>query len=188
MAKIEFRIRRLESGDVLVAEFPDVGAAAAWLVERPSMVEVQRMLTSVDPEVEERLRNAMRPLDEQERARMSELEAEADAQRFAKMAQAQQQVAPVSNDPNRQMVLRWERAKGLFLADESDDREIPEIVREAVLSWVAERDTWVRERGEQVAAASLSVWPAEVPSGHESERIIPGGQFVTGTRPAAGNA
>lgn len=188
MAKIEFSIRRLETNEVMVAEFPDVGAAAAWLVERPPFVEVLRMLTTVEPDVEARLRASMRPIDEKERERLGQLEAEDDAKRFEQMSRAQPQAEVVNNDPDRQMVIRWERVKGIFLADDTDTRDIPEVVREAVLSWVAERDTWVRGRGEQVAAASLTVWPNAVPSGHESERIVPGGQFVTGKRPAAGQA
>ena len=52
----------------------------------------------------------------------------------------------------------------------------------SVLAWIAERDTWVEERGERVAAASVAVWPGPIPGGNASDRIPPGGTFVTGKR------
>lgn len=182
MAKIELKIRRMEAAEVVVAEFPDTAAAEAWLKERPPFVEVLRMVTAVDPDVEARLRAAMRPLDDDERARQIELETEAEARRAEEINRLRAEAQPDATDPDRPMVVRFERARGMFLVDEGDDREIPGVVQEAVRAWIAERDSWVRDRGEQVAAASLTVWPGPVPSGSESDRIAPGGQFVTGSR------
>lgn len=179
MAKIELRIRRLEEGDVLVAEFPDEDSAEAWLRERPPFVEVLRMETRVPTDVEERLRSAMRPLDDHERARQDEHQRALLTQRTAEIQQVH-----VADDeslaPDRLMHLQWQRGRGLTLLDATDHRTIPPIVYDAVQAWVTERDGWVADRGEQVVAATLSVWPVTVPSGREAERIVPGGKFVTG--------
>jgi len=179
MAKIELRIRRLDEGDVLVAEFPDEESAEAWLRERPPFVEVLRMETPVPVEIEARLRAAMRPLDERERGRQDEHQRALLTQRTAEIRQVQLEEEE-SRAPDRLMHLQWQRGRGLTLLDTSDQRTIPPIVYDAVQAWVAERDGWVADRGEQVVAATLSVWPVTVPSGRESERIEPGGKFVTG--------
>jgi hypothetical protein len=186
MAQIELEIRKMLTGELAVAQFPGPGAAAAWLCERPPFVEVLRLVTTLDPELEGRLRAVMRPLDPDERDRRRVLEGEAEARRAAAFARSFA-AAPEDADPNRPMVVRWERAKGMALEDEHDDRPIPDVVRTAVLSWIAERDSWIRERGEHVAAACLSVWPGPVPSGLESQRVEPGAQFVTSKRPIEGD-
>lgn len=170
------------TGEVEVAQFSGPGAAAAWLCERPAFVEVLRLVTELDPELEGRLRAVMRPLDAEERDRRRALEGEAEARRAAAFLRSFG-AGETDADPDRPMVVRWERAKGMMLEDEHDERPIPDVVRTAVLGWVAERDAWVRERGEHVAAACVSVWPGPVPSGLESQRVEPGGQFVTSKRP-----
>lgn len=182
MPAVELEIRRMQSGEVMVAQFPDAGAAAAWLCERPRFVEVLRLCTWLHPELEGRLRAVMRPLDDEERARRIVLEGEAEARRALRQREAYAAASEADNDPDRLMVIRWQRTRGLSLEDELDTRAIPDRVRQVVLEWIAERDAWVFERGEQVAAACLCVWPGPVPSGIESERIEPGGQFVTGRR------
>ncbi len=182
MSKIEFNIRQLESGEILCAEFPDLETAEAWLVERPAFMQVLRLVTSVAPAVEARLRKAMRPLDEEERAAMIKAEQAVAADRLEKLAQMQQPKDEGPKDPDRPMTLRWSIESGLTMADSSDDREITDVARTAVLAWIAERDTWVEDRGERVAAASVSVWPGPIPGDNESERIPPGGTFVTGKR------
>ncbi len=182
MSKIEFNIRDLKTGDVVCAEFPDLATAQAWLVDRPAFTQVLRLVTSLTPETEARLREAMRPLDDQERAVMVQTEAAAQAEHAAELARLQAIKDSTPKDPNRPLVLQWTVAAGLTMSDASDDREITDLARAAVLAWIAERDTWVEGRGQRVAAASLSVWPGPIPGGNESERIPPGGTFVTGSR------
>ena len=182
MSKIEFNIRHIKTGEVLGAEFPDLAAAEAWLVDRPAFTQVLRVVTTVAPETEARLREVMRPLDEQERGVIIQAEEAAEATRRAELARLQQDKDTTPKDPNRQMTLHWNIADGLTMMDASDDREITSTAREAVLAWIAERDTWVEGRGERVAAASVSVWPGPVPGGSEDDRIPPGGKFVTGSR------
>lgn len=182
MSKIEFNIRDLKTGEVVCAEFPDLATAEIWLAERPAFTQVLRVVTTVAPETEARLREAMRPLDEKERAVMIEAEEAVQAERLAEIARLQAVKDSTPKDPNRPMTLQWSLAAGVTLSDASDDREITDIAREAVLAWIAERDTWVEDRGQRVAAASLSVWPGPPPGGNEADRVVPGGTFVTGSR------
>jgi hypothetical protein len=49
MPKIELLIRRLETEEVLVAEFANEDECEAWLVERPDQVEVVKMVSKVAP-------------------------------------------------------------------------------------------------------------------------------------------
>lgn len=182
MSKIEFNIRDIKTGEVVCAEFPDLAAAETWLVDRPAFTQVLRIVTTVAPETEARLRDAMRPLDDKERAVMIEAEKATEADRAAEIARLQEANDSAPKDPNRPMTLQWALATGLTVSDASDDREITSTARKAVLAWIAERDTWVEGRGQRVAAASVSVWPGPVPGGSEAERIPPGGTFVTGSR------
>ena len=182
MSKIEFNIRDLKTGEVVCAEFPDLAAAEAWLIERPAFTQVLRLVTPLEPDTEARLRDAMRALDEDERAVMIEAEQAAAAERMAEIARLQSVKDNTPKDPNRPMTLHWDLAHGLTAVDPSDEREITSVARAAALAWIAERDTWVEERGERVAAANISVWPGPIPGGNEDDRIPPGSKFVTGSR------
>lgn len=182
MSKIEFNIRDLKTGEVVCAEFPDLATARAWLVERPAFTQVLRLVTAVAPETEAQLREAMRPLDDEERAVMLEAEDSARADHAAELAALQEAKDATPKDPNRPMTLQWALRTGLSKSDASDDREITDAARTAVLAWIAERDTWVEDRGQRVAAASVSVWPGPIPGGNEADRVPPGGTFVTGNR------
>jgi hypothetical protein len=84
-------------------------------------------------------------------------------------------------NPDRPMALRWHYAEGLTVADPYDQREITEAARKAVDDWIAERNTWVVDRGMMVLEAQLSVYPGPIPGGNEDERIQPGGQFIPGS-------
>ena len=182
MSKIEFNIRDLKTGEVVCAEFPDLATAETWLAERPAFTQVLRVVTTVAPETEARLREVMRPLDDKERAVMIEAEEAVQADRLAEIARLQAVKDNTPKDLNRPMTLQWALSTGITMSDASDDREITDVARQAVLAWIAERDTWVEDRGQRVAAASLSVWPGPPPGGNEADRIVPGGTFVTGSR------
>lgn len=179
MSKLELEIRRVETGEVVVAQFENSAAAAKWLRERPPYVEVRRVVTSIEPDLEATLRAAMRPLEEPERQAILALEAKQlqrlEARRAAAEAALRGDREP--DDPDRPMVVRWAKEKGMWLPDDSDDREIPDHVRQAVQGWIDERNSWVRDRNQHVATAIVTVNPGAV--GSESARIEPGGQFVT---------
>lgn len=193
MGKLALRLRDLESGELLVGEFDDHAAAVAWLRARPRFVEVIGVASSgaedasvLAEDAELELRNAMRPLDPDERGR-------ADAHDEARIAAlrehiakeqaryeadvAAERAATVDADPNRPMTIAFDERDGLTVADPADSRAIPDVARAAVLAWVAERNDWVHGRRQHVARAVVTVWPGPIPGGDESERCHAGGQF-----------
>lgn len=186
---VQLKIRRLKTGETLVAEFESLEDAETWLRERPAFVDVLGTVSELSPAEDGRLRLAMRPLDEEERAFASKQDRDAEAaaraalereQAAAKEAMAARAEAAKNADPDRPMHVAWDREQGFSNADEADPRPVPEKVREAVKAWVAERDSWVHPRDQYVATANLVVWPGSIPGGgSEDERIHPGGQFTT---------
>ena len=182
MPKIELLIRRLDTEEVLEAEFANEDECEAWLVERPDQMEVVKMLSKVDPDLEARLRQAMRPLDLAEVMRRDQINTAKMAEARAARQQAEAATQPADTedeDPERAMVVRWSTDRGFYLADEADKREIPERVRNAMQAWIDERNTWVRDRGQYVAAAIATV---EMIEDFDGDRVHPGGQFVTSER------
>lgn len=194
---IQLKIRDVRTGEAQVAEFESVGDAETWLRERPRFVEVlgPSRHGAIPPGDEIRLRDAMRPLDEEERQAQAQQDLR-NAEAIRKAMSGQQEhmrremearrEANRNADPNRPMVVSWERGKGMRNSDPSDDRVVTEAARTAVLAWVAERDTWVHSRGQYVATAQVVVWPGPIPAGtSEDERVQAGGQFtvLAGTPP-----
>jgi hypothetical protein len=187
--KVTLRLRNLENGELLLGEFDNLDDVRTWLGDRPQGMEVVGIATSIDEEVAASLRAVMRPLDRDEHERSKALdderlqglrdeiarqqaafEADAAAARAAHLA-------GLGGDPNAPMNIAYDAKHGITHADPADPREIPEVVRRAVLAWVAERNEWVSPRRSHVARATLTVWPGPIPSGDESERCQAGGQF-----------
>jgi hypothetical protein len=188
MAEIELKIRKLKTGEALIACFESESDALTWLRERPSFVDVLGTADpDLDPEVSERLRQAMRPLDAEERAFIEEEERQVEAARRAAEAEAvaeaarkreERRKAAQSLGPNDPMVLSWTRDGGIINANPDDPREITATARRAFEEWIAERATWVSPP-KALGEALVTVWPGDVPTGAESERIHPGGSFQT---------
>lgn len=194
---IQLKIRDIRTGDARVAEFEGVADAEAWLRERPRFMEVlgpprHGMIAAAD---ELRLRDAMRPLDPDERlaqAQQDERNAEAirkalsgEQDRMRKEMEARRE-ANKDADPDRPMVIAWERGKPAYNADPADDREPTQAVHDAVKAWVIERESWVHSRGQYVVSAQVVVWPGPLPKGtSEEERVQMGGKFevLAGTPP-----
>ncbi|NVB38425.1 hypothetical protein G6O69_11335 [Pseudenhygromyxa sp. WMMC2535] len=184
---VQLKIRRLKTGETMIAEFTSFADAETWLRERPKFVDVLGSVSTLGEDQDMRLRRAMRPLDEDERELVASQDAAAQAavqqalqreQERARKAMEERAEALSTADPNRPMHIAWDRETGMALGDPADPREIPAVVREAVLAWVAERDTWVHPRNCYVATANLMVWPGPLPKG-EDERVQQGGQFTT---------
>jgi len=135
------------------------------------------------------LRGATRPLDAEERVLAQKI-TEAQKAAFEKMARermAREQAeitatraAATSADPKRPMDIHWTYDRGMEKQDAADPRPISDEARAAVLAWVAERDEWVRDRGQIVGDAKVTVYPAEVPAG--KERVVRG-TFMPCTAP-----
>lgn len=194
---IQLKIRDFRTGDAKVAEFETLADAEAWLRARPQFIEVlgpprHGMIPAAD---ELRLRDAMRPIDDEERKYQDEQD-ERNAEAIRKMLAADQErtrkeiearrEANKDADPDRPMMIAWERGSGVQNSDPADDRVPTQAVRDAVKAWVAERDTWVHPRGQYVVSAQVMVWPGPLPKGTgEDERVHMGGKFevLYGTPP-----
>ncbi len=193
MASIDLRVRDLQSGVVSVKAFDGAAAAEAWLTARPRFTEVLGVATAgLDAAVNARLKTAMRPLDDEEKALEAKLEAasaaaaaERQAAQRAKeqAAAAAHRTAMASADPNRVMEVHWRYDREMELTDPSDERAIPDEARAAVLAWVRERDEWVAGRGQVVGDAKVTVWPGPLPAAAGGERVK-GGTFIPVTAPA----
>lgn len=194
---IKLKIRDIRTGEGKVAEFETAAEAEAWLRERPRFMDVlgpshPGAIPSAD---EARLRQALRPLDAEEQAAQAQQE-ERDAAAIREVLAGEQEKmrkdiearreANRDADPNRPMAVAWERGGSFENADPADDRVPNEVMRKAVVAWVAERDTWVHSRGQYVVSAQVVVWPGELPKGtSEDERVQMGGKFevLYGTPP-----
>jgi hypothetical protein len=183
---VQLKIRRMKTNETLVAEFADLDDAAAWLRERPQFVDVIGTIGALAEADDQRLRAALRPFDEDERAELEAQghalaraeRAELERAQLAAQAALMERRAELANaDPNRPMMIAWARGVGCRNGDPADAREVTELARAAVLAWVRERDTWVHRRGQFIATADLVVWPGPIPGGDEDERVQPGGQF-----------
>lgn len=185
MPVVTLNLRDLRSGERMLAEFETLDGCADWLRARPQFIDVLGPTDeNISRAVDRMLRAALRPFDDEEKAlieaqrRKHEAEVDALARREAEKhaaAQAAHNDKMSKLGPNDEMHVQWERGREVVNAEPLDQRAVPAAVVHAVAEWVAERDSWVHPRGQVVRAASLTVWPGEVPAGQE--RIQPGGQF-----------
>lgn len=193
MSKIMLKLRNLESGDGSNREFDDEAATIAFLKDRPHMIDVLGVVfEGLTPEQNNRLKEAVRPLDVVELAAEKKLEeaaakrAEAAAkERLAEeeKARAAHREALKTADPNRQMELRYRYQGGGQIApvDVEDTRELTPEVARAIEAWIAERNEWVESRGQIVGEAKITVWPGTLPKPN-ADRVI-SGSFVPCTAP-----
>lgn len=192
MPKITLKLEDLKKGDTSNREFDDEEATLAFLRERPRFTDVLGVVfEGLTPEQNARLKAAMRPLDDEERAandalgqsRQRAAEAvRAEQRKREEAALAAHREAMKTADPNRAMEIRYIYGKGLSIVDQADPRSISDEARDAVLAWVAERDEWVADRGQIVAEAKVTVWPGNLPK-PTSDRVQ-GGTFIPVTAPA----
>jgi len=184
---IKLRIRNLQTRETGVAAFETDAEAFLWLKARPPMVEVIGMAgqTSIATEVQDRLKSAMRPLDDAERIAEREVELalekeEQEREKVARIHEAESQAKHLETlrtaDPERIMDIRWRFNTDMALTDPLDARPITEDARAAVLAWIAERNEWVAGRGQTVGECTVKVWPGKMPA-KETERVKEG-KFV----------
>jgi hypothetical protein len=191
MSKIMLKLRDLTKGDPSVREFADEEAATAFLKARPHMTDVLGVVfEGLTSEQNQRLKAAMRPLDEAERAAEKRLDdaaaATAEAARAlrdkeAAAAQAAHREAMKTADPNRVIELRYRYDGSLAAVDPEDHRPITDEMRAAVLAWVAERNEWVESRNQIVGEAKMTVWPGPIPKAGADR--VQGGSFIPVTAP-----
>jgi hypothetical protein len=191
MAKIDLRVRDLNTGVASIMVFETEQAATAWLTARPKFTEVLGVGSmSIEHDMDMRLRAALRPLEDDEKALEQKLGSAATAkvrerqEAELKKSQAAEEAhknAMKTADPNRLMEVHWTFNAGMSLSDPSDGRAISDEVRDAVMAWVRERDEWVESRGQVVGDAKVTVWPNTVPKGEER---VKRGTFIPVTAPA----
>jgi hypothetical protein len=182
MPVVTLNLRDLKSGQRMLADFETLDACVEWLRARPRFVDVLGPTDEhISVEVDQMLRSALRPLDEDERNLVAERQqrqaaelAAAHAERCAEV-QAQVERKMASLGPDDAMHVSWVRGGAVVNAEPMDQRAVPRVVVDAVALWVAERNEWVHARGQRVRAVSVVVWPGAVPAGEE--RVHPGGQF-----------
>lgn len=166
-------------------------AAIAWLEKRPRLVEVLGVIfEGISKEDNDRMKAAMRPLDDEEKERIKTLdekehkerEARAEARRKEAEEAAQRQRDEAKKaSPTRPMELRYRfDSPEIVKTDQLDDRPVTEEAKAAVLEWVKERTEWVEGRGQIVGEAKVTVYPGEVPA--KKERVV-SGTFVPVTAP-----
>lgn len=191
MAKITLKLKDLKQGGTALREFEDEADTLAFLKARPRFTDVLGVASGgLTSEENARLKAAMLPLDDEERAAEQALaEVEAKAADVARAARRKEEEAARAAhreslkhaDPNRPMGVRYRYDTGLDLVDADDPREITPEAREAVLAWVAERNEWVESRNQVVGEAKVNVWPGPLPKPGVDR--VQGGTFVPVTAP-----
>ena len=187
MAKLDLRVRDLKTGETLNAMFESEADALTWLADRPPFMEVLGVATHGLPkDLYATLRSAARPLDAAEAAMSAKIEADEEAtmrkaddelRRLEQEEAVAHRAAQLTADPDRPMAIEWTVDGDMHITDSADPRTITEAARSAVLAWVRERDEWVRDRGQIVGEASVSVYPGALPASAGGARVLPGGQF-----------
>jgi hypothetical protein len=191
MSKLTLKLRDLVKGAPSFREFESEDAAIAFLKDRPKLTEVLGVVfEGVTPEQNARLKAAMRPLDDEERAAEQRLaDAAEQAAEAARAKQAKEAAAALAAhreamkkaDPNRPLEVRYNYATGISKVDAEDPREITEEMNAAVMAWVAERNEWVESRNQVVGEAKLSVWPGPLPKPGADR--VQAGSFIPVTAP-----
>lgn len=189
------RLRTLEDGVGRMEEHESVEVAIAWLEKRPKFTEVLGVVfEGITREDNDRMRQAMRPLEDDEKERIKafddkdakEREARAEARRKESEEAAQKMRDEAKNaPPTRPMELRYRfDDPELVKTDGLDDREITAEAKEAVMAWVHERMEWVEPRGQTIGEAKVTVYPGVVPA--KKERVV-SGTFIPVAAPAKGS-
>ncbi|MFK7984665.1 MAG: hypothetical protein AB8I08_01460 [Sandaracinaceae bacterium] len=181
MAEFEVKVRNLKTGETMIASMADSDQCIAWLSERPPFIEILTVLSDVSPAEQHRLKEAMRPYDDEEQKLKQEYDEKLAAALQEKYAEELALIesegkgdGPANTDPNRPLAVKYDMDDGLIVVD--DDRAITDAAKEACLAWVAERNEWVKDKGQVVGEAHLEVWPADMPEG-DDRRVLEGGRF-----------
>lgn len=195
MPKITLKLQDLQKGETTFRELDDEAATIEFLKARPHMTDVLGVVfEGLTREQNARLKAAMRPLDDDERAAEAKLQVaamklkeEAEARRLLEeeAAHAAHRNALKNADPNRLLDVRYRFDTGIALADAADGRAITPDALAAIEAWIAERNEWVASRGQCVGEAKLQVWPGPLPR-TDADRVHTGSFVpVTAAKPKA---
>jgi len=189
--KLDLNIRNLQTVEREQKVFDSEQEALEFLQNRPKFSDVLGVASHhVPQEINQRLKEAVRPLDEEEKllvkqhaAALEDLarkRAEQEQKRAAETA-AKHKAAMATADPNRPLEIRYRFDAGLSVADRADDRTITPEAEEAVMAWIEERNSWVASRHQVVGEANVKAYPGPLPDG-VTERVE-SGTFVPVTAP-----
>lgn len=184
-AGFQIKVRNLETDETLIATLDSYEDALKFLADRPHLMEVITVLSDVSPKMMTEMKEAMRPYDEEEKAKLAsrasllvdalkkqredeEKRAEAEAQRARDEAK--------SLDPKRPLKVRWTIDEGFANNDPFDHRSVGAQAQARVTAWVKERNGWVADRGQIVAECEVEVYPEEIPEGEDA--VVRGGKFT----------
>ncbi len=102
MPKVTLRLRGLEDGEGKVTEQGSIEEAIAWLEKRPRFVEVLGVVfEGISRADNDRMKTAMRPLDDEEREKVRLLD-EKDAAAREKAAEARRRETEAATERMRQ--------------------------------------------------------------------------------------
>lgn len=179
--KLQLRLRDLNTGELATGDFESEADALVWLKARPPGIQVLGIGTTGVPDTMAKLlRSTMRPLDAAEQALERAIDAQLQAaaekrveleRAKAEAAAAERKAAMKDADPNRPMEIHWTYDHGMALTDKDDPRAITDEARAAVLAYVEERQDWVRDRGQMVGDATVTVYPGPLPATAGGERV-----------------
>ncbi len=186
MSKLTLKLQNLNTGDTYFHELSGEEAALEFLAQRPRFVDVLGVVfEGLTPDQNNRLKAAMRPLDEAEQAAEKRLveakeaaraAAEAARDKEALISMQAHQAAMKKLGPNEPMEIRYRYDTGITPVDPADTRELSEELKGMIMAWVSERNEWVESRNQVVGEAKLTVYPGELPrAGMER---VQGGSFV----------
>lgn len=183
MPKVMLRLRDLSTGEPRTHECSSVDDAVGWLSQRPAMVDVLGVVfEGISHEDNDRMKRAMRPLDETEQTKSKALEEREAAERAERAAQRKKEAEAdaqrlrdeakkASPDRPMELLYRFDTPE-LKKTDLLDDRDISDAAKEAVMEWVKERMEWVEPRGQTIGEAKVTVYPTTVPKG--KDRVVQG--------------
>ncbi len=190
MANFQIKVRNLQNDETLIATLDSHEDAVTYLETRPQFIEVITVLSSTSVKEKGALQSAMRPYDDEERALMAKRSSRMEE--FIKQQRTEAEAAMATMDarareeaeqagPDRPMRVHWDIEEGYRVDDDFDERPISDDMQSAIQEWVVERNTWVEDRGQYVADATVQIYPNEVPPG--KDRILSGGTFTPQHKP-----
>lgn len=186
MSKLTLKLQNLNSGETSFHELESEEAAIVFLKNRPRFVDILGVVfEGLTPEQNNRLKAAMRPLEEDELAAEKKLEdakakakaaAEAAREREAMESMKAHQASMKNLGPDAPMEVRYRYDVGIVPVDPADTRVLSEELRGLIMAWVAERNEWVESRNQVVGEAKLTVYPGALP--RPGMDRVQGGSFI----------
>jgi hypothetical protein len=193
-AGFQIKVRNLETDETLIATLDSYEDALKFLADRPHLMEVITVLSDVSPVMMSEMKEAMRPYDEEEKAKLAGRASalvdalkkqREDEEARAKAEEERARAESKSLDPKRPQKVRWSLDDGFASNDPFDHRTVGAQAQARVTEWIKERNGWVADRGQIVAECEVEVYPEEIPE--DEEAVLRGGKFTARLKDEPGN-